>query len=32
VALRSRTEGELGSIALDTVIERLVKEGAYPLS
>ncbi len=32
VALRSRTEGELGSIALDTVIERLVKESAYPLS
>lgn len=31
VALRSRTEGELGSIALDAVIERLVKESAYPL-
>ncbi|MFO0556442.1 MAG: threonine--tRNA ligase [Polyangiales bacterium] len=32
LALRSRTEGELGSIALDTVIERLLKESAYPLS
>jgi threonyl-tRNA synthetase len=32
LALRSRTEGELGSIALDAVIERLLKESAYPLS
>jgi len=32
LALRSRAEGELGSIALDTVIERLLKESAYPLS
>jgi threonyl-tRNA synthetase len=32
IALRSRSEGELGSIALEAVIERLLRESAYPLS
>jgi threonyl-tRNA synthetase len=30
VALRSRTEGELGSVPLAAVIERIAREGAFP--